>query len=109
MPYGKFRDRSVGELAETEDGRSYLRWLASEVHGNAAIAAGIVLGTRDENAGSDRRPVESEDASCSDSTSHQKRNPGLQAGTSSNARDLTNPSGGTDLLSEQGRSIHETR
>ena len=44
MPYGKHKGRTVGQMAETGAGRSYLRWLAENVDGNVAMAASIVLG-----------------------------------------------------------------
>jgi uncharacterized protein (DUF3820 family) len=43
MPYGKHKGRTVAELAETGPGRSYLRWVAENVDGNAGMAAAIVL------------------------------------------------------------------
>jgi hypothetical protein len=44
LPYGKHRGRSIGELAEGVAGRGYLQWLAANAGGNAATAAGVVLG-----------------------------------------------------------------
>ncbi len=44
MPWGKYRGRSVGELAGTQAGKEYLAWLVSNTAGNAAIAGSIALG-----------------------------------------------------------------
>jgi uncharacterized protein (DUF3820 family)/predicted RNA-binding Zn-ribbon protein involved in translation (DUF1610 family) len=44
MPFGKFRGRTVGDLADEKQGRSYLEWAAENVSGNAGTAAGIALG-----------------------------------------------------------------
>jgi hypothetical protein len=42
--FGKYRGRQLGDLIETEDGRSYVRWLATRRDaGNAAVAARIML------------------------------------------------------------------
>jgi len=43
MPYGRHKGRTVGELAKTGPGRSYLKWVAEYVDGNAGMAAAIVL------------------------------------------------------------------
>jgi len=43
LPYGQHRGRTIGELAKSQEGRAYLRWLAGNVGGNPAIAAQIVL------------------------------------------------------------------
>jgi uncharacterized protein (DUF3820 family) len=43
LPYGKHRGHSIGDLAGSVTGRGYLQWLATR-HGNAATAAGVVLG-----------------------------------------------------------------
>jgi hypothetical protein len=43
LPFGKHKGKTVGKLAETASGRSYLEWLALNVGGNAATAARIVL------------------------------------------------------------------
>jgi hypothetical protein len=51
LPYGKHRGRSVGELAEGAAGRGYLQWLAANTDGNAATAAGVVLGLIPEEGG----------------------------------------------------------
>jgi hypothetical protein len=103
LRYGKFRGIPLGELATTHEGRSYLSWLSRETGGNAAIAAGLLMG---EISAAGHAPVETNESSCSDLTSHQKRNPDASnAGTSSNARDYGDPSGGTDPNAE-GRSIH---
>lgn len=44
LPFGKFRGKTVGELAKSDDGLRYLAWLADNVEGNAARAARIILG-----------------------------------------------------------------
>jgi hypothetical protein len=44
LPWGKHRGKRIGELAQSAEGRDYLRWIAENVHGNVAIAAGIALG-----------------------------------------------------------------
>jgi hypothetical protein len=51
MPFGRYRNRSVGYLAGSEAGRDYLRWLAENVEGNAAKAAAVVLGLVPEERG----------------------------------------------------------
>jgi hypothetical protein len=43
MGYGKHRGRKLGDLMTSEDGRDYLRWLTDTDHGNATIAARILL------------------------------------------------------------------
>jgi hypothetical protein len=43
MPYGRHEGRTLGELAQTGEGRSYLEWVAATIKGNAGIAARIVL------------------------------------------------------------------
>jgi uncharacterized protein (DUF3820 family) len=43
MPYGKHAGRQLGDLVETEDGRSYVRWLATRDAGNPSIAARIMI------------------------------------------------------------------
>jgi uncharacterized protein (DUF3820 family) len=43
MPWGKYRDRQLADLTETEEGLGYLRWLAANIEGNASTAAGILL------------------------------------------------------------------
>ena len=43
MPFGKYKGRTVGRIAETGAGRSYLRWAAETLDGNVAMAAAIVL------------------------------------------------------------------
>jgi hypothetical protein len=103
MTFGRHRGWTLGELAGAGFG-DYLRWMAENVRGNPGIAAAIVLGIRGETGGTDRSSLEPDQAPCSDSTFRQKRNPGLAAGTSSSARDLTSPSGGTDLNSTGGLS-----
>jgi len=44
LPFGRHTGRTVGELAGTKEGRSYLAWAAENVEGNAGTAAAIVLG-----------------------------------------------------------------
>jgi hypothetical protein len=48
MPYGKYRNHRLGDLIETADGLSYVRWLATRDAGNASIAARVL--TRNESA-----------------------------------------------------------
>jgi uncharacterized protein (DUF3820 family) len=43
MPYGKHEGRRLSDLAETDGGLGYLRWLAANVKGNVGIAARIML------------------------------------------------------------------
>lgn len=43
IPFGRFRGRTVGQLAQTSEGRQYLCWVADHVGGNPAVAARIVL------------------------------------------------------------------
>jgi uncharacterized protein (DUF3820 family) len=43
MPYGKHAGRQLGDLIETEDGRSYVRWLATRDAGNPSVAARIMI------------------------------------------------------------------
>jgi hypothetical protein len=43
MPFGKFKGRTIGELAKNNQGRSYLKWAAENLDGNAGMAAAIVL------------------------------------------------------------------
>jgi uncharacterized protein (DUF3820 family) len=43
MPYGKHQGRQLGDLVETEDGLSYVRWLATRDAGNPSIAVIIML------------------------------------------------------------------
>ena len=47
LPFGKFKGRTVGDLADDKQGRSYLEWAAGNIEGNAGIAAGIALGLVD--------------------------------------------------------------
>jgi uncharacterized protein (DUF3820 family) len=71
LPWGKYRGRMLLELTDDPAGRDYLRWLAREVHGNAGIAAGIVL--------------DHVETTCSDVSSSRKRKPagvGAPAGLS---------------------------
>ena len=51
LPFGKNRGRTIGELARSGTGRSYLRWLAENVEGNAGIAAKIALGLLEPDDG----------------------------------------------------------
>jgi uncharacterized protein (DUF3820 family) len=44
MPFGKFRGRKVGDLADEKQGRSYLEWAAENIDGNVGTAARIALG-----------------------------------------------------------------
>jgi hypothetical protein len=46
MPFGKFRGKTVGELAETPRGADYLRWVAANVSENTGIAARVALGIK---------------------------------------------------------------
>lgn len=46
MPFGKHRGQSVGDLAQTEQGRDYLRWVAENISENAGTAAAIAVGLR---------------------------------------------------------------
>jgi uncharacterized protein (DUF3820 family) len=43
LPFGKFKGRSLAELAETSEGMDYLRWAAENMDGNAGIACRLVL------------------------------------------------------------------
>ncbi len=43
MPFGKHRGKTLADLAKSEQGRDYLRWLAASDYGNAQKAAEIVL------------------------------------------------------------------
>ena len=43
MPYGKHQGQKLADLTGTEDGLSYVRWLAANVKGNVGIAASIML------------------------------------------------------------------
>jgi hypothetical protein len=43
MPWGKYRGHRLADLAATEEGRGYLRWLAADVEGNASTAARVLL------------------------------------------------------------------
>jgi uncharacterized protein (DUF3820 family) len=45
-PFGKFKGRSVGDLADDKKGRPYLAWAAENLDGNAAVAAAVVLGLK---------------------------------------------------------------
>jgi len=45
LPFGKHAGLKVGELADSEDGRSYLTWAAQNIEGNVGTAARIALGT----------------------------------------------------------------
>jgi hypothetical protein len=47
MPIGKHKGRTLGELAATPAGRSYLRWASGNLSGRARPAAGIVLAGRE--------------------------------------------------------------
>jgi uncharacterized protein (DUF3820 family) len=51
MPFGKHRGRTIADVAGTAAGRGYLAWVAENVEGNAATAAGIVLGIVDPEGG----------------------------------------------------------
>jgi hypothetical protein len=44
LPFGKFAGHSVGAMALTEQGRSYLHWAAENIEGNAGTAAAVALG-----------------------------------------------------------------
>jgi hypothetical protein len=46
MPIGKLRGKSVGDLADDKQGRSYLAWAAENLDGNAGTAAAIALGLK---------------------------------------------------------------
>jgi hypothetical protein len=41
--FGKHKDKKIGDLAESTEGRAYLTWLAETVGGNAAKAAEVSL------------------------------------------------------------------
>jgi hypothetical protein len=47
MPFGKHKGTTIGKLAQSESGRSYLRWAAENIKGNVGIAAKIALGQLD--------------------------------------------------------------
>jgi hypothetical protein len=61
LDFGKHRGRTRGELADSDEGRSYLSWLATPTRGNPAIAAGI--------------PLDYASQTCSNSFSLRKKDP----------------------------------
>jgi uncharacterized protein (DUF3820 family) len=46
MPFGKFKGRTVGALADDKQARSYLAWAADNLDGNAGTAAAVALGLK---------------------------------------------------------------
>lgn len=51
MPFGKFKGRTVGDLADDKVGRSYLAWAAENLEGNAGTAAAIAMGMKAPDEG----------------------------------------------------------
>ena len=43
MTFGLYAGTTFGELAQTQSGREYLRWIADNRNGNAGTAARIIL------------------------------------------------------------------
>jgi hypothetical protein len=44
LPFGQYRGKTVGELAESTGGLDYLRWVAENISENSGIAARVALG-----------------------------------------------------------------
>src|SRR5581483_7317896 len=48
LPFGQHKGRTVAQVAESEAGRDYLRWMSRNVRGNAGIAARLALDSVDQ-------------------------------------------------------------